>query len=242
MENLSEWLRTAGRVQRVSLDMTAAFEGSYDSYQTYDGGGISYGRFQFTLTSGSLFTVVEQYVNRATTSTADELQKNYLNRLRQRDKGLKNDPALKTFLLRAARERTMQQAQDAVAVTEYWEPVQELSITPRNIQLPLSKALIFDMAINHGLSHDMLTLAEEEIGVPPKSRMPDNGGDERELVWALVEIRRERLYNFAEANNFGGLKVRADFWVSMVKRNDWLLFGDEIGQIYPKRGRTVRVY
>lgn len=242
MENLREWLRATGRVQRVSMDMTAAFEGGYDSYQTYDDGGISYGRFQFTLTSGSLFTVVEEYVNRATTSTANELQKNYLNRLRRQDKGLKNDQALKTFLLRAARETTMQQAQDAVAVTEYWEPVQELSITPRNIQLPLSKALIFDMAINHGLYHDMLTRAEEEIGVSSKSRLPDNGGDERELIRALVEIRRERLHNFADEHGFGGLKVRADFWVSMVERNDWLLFGDEIGQIYPKRGRVVRVY
>ena len=63
------------------------------------------------------------------------------------------------------------------------------------------------MAINHGLYHDMLTTAEEQLGLPPKSALPLNNITEYDLIPVVAQVRHERLYAIAEKYNFGGLKV-----------------------------------
>ena len=57
-----------------------------------------------------------------------------------------------------------------------------MSITPRNITLPLSMAFLFDTGINNGVYHSMITDAEQALNVPPHSRVPDNGITEQQLI------------------------------------------------------------
>lgn len=225
---------------RTALDITAAFEGGYSSYQNHDRGIVSYGRFQFTLASGALFGVLSRYVADATTDTARQLREQYLSRVERHDERLRNDDKLRRLLEAAASDPIMQRAQDAAAREQYWDLVQELSIQPRGVQTALGQALLFDMAINHGAYHNMLTLAEEAFGVPLKSRMPDNGVNEKDFIAKVAEIRQDRMHRLADKYGYGGLRVRGDFWMSLVIQQDWGLMGDEHGMLHPKLGRAVK--
>lgn len=234
--------RTAEDIRRAAYEITAAFEGSgYASYQNIDAGIVSYGRFQFTLASGSLAAVLERYLAAASGPTAAALREGYLSRIQARDETLRGDGTLRTLLTSAAEEPAMQAAQDAIAAERYWDVVQRLSIQPRNIQTALGQAMLFDMAINHGPRHDMIGLAEAALGVPPKSRMPDNGVAEPELIRRVAQIRQERLYRLADKHGWGGLRRRGDFWVNLILAEDWDLLGDAEGLLTVLPGRRVRV-
>lgn len=232
------------RVRMASFNITAAFEGGgYATYQNNenDKGIVSYGRFQFTLSGSSLFKVLDYYTSRSDTPTAQELKSAYLERVRQNDASLRTDMRLKDLLLAAAREPVMHAAQDEVATEKYWNVVQNLSIRPRNIRTPLGQALLFDMGINHGTHHDMIGLAEEQLGVPPKSRTGENGRTEEELIRQVALIRQERMHRLANKYNWGGLKVRGDFWVHLIEAGDWNLMGDDKGEVLVKSGVKVKV-
>ncbi len=230
------------RVKRASFNITSAFEGGgYASYQNYDTGIVSYGRFQFTLAAGSLFGVLDRYLAASNTPTANELRTSYYQRVRDREPNLRKDERFKTLLKQAAEEAPMQAAQDAIATERYWNVVQDLSIKPRNIMTPLGQALIFDMGINFGTRHGFLSRAEELLGVPPKSQLGKNGITEEELIAKLAELRRDSHYRQAERDNLPGLKVRGDFWVNLIKGSDWQLQGDADGLLVVKSGRSVQV-
>ncbi|GAB4572968.1 MAG: hypothetical protein Kow0077_13880 [Anaerolineae bacterium] len=235
-------VREAVDVRWAAFNITAAFEGGgYHSYQNHDSGVVSYGRFQFTLASGSLYAVLERYIAAAVSETAAALRDRYLPRVRDRDAGLRDDEDFRHLLDAAADDPAMQAAQDGVAREKYWDLVQGLSILPRNIQTALGQALIFDMAINHGPRHDMIGLAEKALGVPSKSRMPENGVQETTLIRKVAQIRQERMARLAEKWRLPGLKQRGDFWVALVEAGDWDLQGDAEGMIEVKPGRRVRV-
>jgi hypothetical protein len=230
------------RIKRASFNITAAFEGGgYASYQNYDTGIVSYGRFQFTLAAGSLFGVLDRYLAASNTPTANELRASYYQRVRDRDPNLRRDERLKILLKQAAEEAPMQAAQDAIATERYWNVVQDLSIKPRNIRSALGQALIFDMGINFGTRHGFLGKAEEELRVPSKSRVGQNGVTEEQLITRLAELRRDSHYRQAERDNLPGLKVRGDFWVNLVKAGDWKLQGDAEGKLTVKSGKVVQV-
>ncbi|MFZ4828451.1 MAG: chitosanase [Phototrophicaceae bacterium] len=224
---------------RAALDITATFEGGYASYQNHDSGIVSYGRFQFTLAGGALYKVVSLYIKTSTTDLAKQLNDLYLTRIRDKDAALRTDNGLKDLLRKAAQDEAMRYAQDEIAKQKYWNLVQDLSIQPRGLVTPLSQALIFDMAINHGSQHDMLTLAEETLGLQPRGKKTLD--TERPFTTTLANIRKDRLYKLADKHNYGGLKVRADFWVNMIAQADWDLQGDAKGLVYPKPGREVKV-
>lgn len=227
------------RVVRVALDMTATFEGGYSTYQNYDDGIISYGRFQFTLAGGALYKVVKSYVDTSTSDTASQIKSQYLNRISKKDKTLQNDDTLKQLLREAARESAMQNAQNTVAKEKYWDLVIRLSAEPRGVTTPLGRAMIMDMAINHGPYHDYFTETEKKLGVKERSKMPENGAKEEDFIRETAKLRRERMYRLADAKGWGGLKVRVDFWVNLIASGDWNLKGDSNGKIYPKAGREV---
>jgi len=230
------------RVRLAAFNITEGFEGGgYATYQNYDSGIVSYGRFQFTLAGSGLFNVLEKYVSRSRSVIAGELRANYLDRTRNHDLNLRNDMRFKQLLIDAAREIDMQNAQDEAATELYWNVVQDLSVRPRNIRTPLGQALIFDMGINFGPRHGFLSAAEQEIGVPAKSRCGENGRSEEDLIAALARLRKQSHDRQAERDNLPGLRVRGDFWVNLVKRGDWQLQGDPDGTLEVKPGRRVKV-
>ncbi len=230
------------RIREASFNVTSGFEGGgYDTYQNYDTGIVSYGRFGFTLASGSLFSVLDLYLQTATTPVANQLRTLYLQRVQDRDDSLRDDVIFRDYLKFAADDPIMQAAQNQIATDLYWNLVQELSIQPRGIVSPLGQAFIFDTAINHGARHDMIGLAEEYFGVPSKSKLGQNGISEQQLIAKVAEIRRDRLYKIADAQNLPGLKPRGDFWVNIMAAGDWDLAGDLDGFVTIKPGRKIQV-
>jgi hypothetical protein len=233
---------SADRVRRAAFNITAGFEGGgYETYQNSDDGIVSYGRFQFTLASGSLFSVLDRYLQRAAGAVADELRSVYAARVQARDAALRNDTRLRDLLRAAAADPIMQTVQDEIATEVYWNRVQDLSIRPRGIVTPLGQALLFDMAINHGVFHDMIGKAEQALGVPVRSRLGENGTSEVALITAIASIRQERMRQIADQRRLPGLIPRGDFWVRVIAAGDWNLTGDADGAIEIKTGRRVQV-
>ncbi len=230
------------RVRIAAFNITAGFEGGgYATYQNYDTGIVSYGRFQFTLAGSGLFRVLEKFTSRANSAVASELRATYLERTRNNDANLRQDQRLKQLLIEAANDPIMQAAQDETATEQYWNVVMDLSVKPRNIRTPLGLALIFDMGINFGPRHGFLTLAEQQIGVAPRSRVGENGKSEEALITKLAEVRCDSHYKQAARDNLPGLRVRGDFWVNACIRGDWQLNGDANAEIEIKPGRRVKV-
>lgn len=230
----------ADRVRHAAFNITAAFEGGgYATYQNYDSGIISYGRFQFTLAAGSLITVVRLYLERSTSPTAAELRA-YLPRISARDETLRGDTRLRALLQQAAQEPAMQAVQDQVATEGFYTPVVELSIAPRGLQTPLAYALIFDMAIQHGRFNHLVPKTEETLGVPPKSRVGQNGISEQTFIQTLAQLRQENLHALAVKLNLPGMRPRGDFWVRLVESGDWQLQGDAGGSVNVN-GKIVQV-
>ncbi len=234
-------LNDVNRIRMAAFNITAGFEGGgYPTYQNYDSGIISYGRFQFTLAGSGLYRVLELYTGRSSSQTANELRTNYLERTRNHDASLRNDQRLRQLLIEAANDTIMQQVQDQVATEHYWDVVHELSIKPRNIRTPLGIALIFDMGINFGPRHGFLTSAEKDTGLQPRTSLPDEA-TERRLITRLAELRRDSHYRQAERDNLPGLRVRGDFWVNLAQQGDWQLGGDDSGLVLVKTGTRVKV-
>lgn len=230
------------RVRMAAFNITAAFEGGgYATFQNYDTGIISYGRFQFTLAGSGLFRVCELYTGRCASPIAAELKSTYLERIRNHDPVLRHDARLKTLLLEAAKDPIMQAAQDEAAAEHYWNVVQDLSIKPRGIRTPLGQALIFDMGINFGPRHGFLTAAEEALGLPPRSLVGTKGVSEQQLITKLAELRKASHDRQAARDNLPGLRVRGDFWVALCNKGDWELLGDADGTLQVKPGVRVRV-
>ncbi|RMG81952.1 MAG: hypothetical protein D6712_15420 [Chloroflexi bacterium] len=228
------------RVKKASFLITATFEGSgYAAYNNYDAGIVSYGLIQFTLAAGSLGTVIEKYLNASQSETAKALQA-YWSRVQQRDPSLRNDGRFKELLIAAASEPEMQKAQDEVATIKYWNAVMSGYIEPRGLKTPLAWALLFDMGVNFGTGHGFVRLAEEQLGVPKRSRPGENGITEEQLITRVAELRKKSHDAQAERDNLPGLKVRGDFWMKLIQQGDWGLQGDSNGNINV-RGRLIQV-
>jgi hypothetical protein len=228
------------RVRLAAFAITAAWEGGlgYANYQTYDAGIISYGRFQFTLAGGSLAAVVDGYLAASISPVADRLRP-YAGRIRAKDASLRNDVALKNILIEAAAEDEMRDAQDAVVGDRYWKPAMS-SVSVRGVETALGKALFFDMAIQHGPFHPYIQRAEAFYGVPPKSRLVENGITETQLIARTAIERQLFLADFAVRKNLPGVRKRGDFWVNLVNAGDWDLQGNDNGHVYVW-GRAVQV-
>lgn len=213
------------RVRKAAFLITAAFEGrGYSAYQNYDHGIVSYGIIQFTLAAGSLARVIQIYLNRSSSDVADKLQA-YLPRVQSRDVNLRHDTDFRDLLIQAADEPAMQEAQDLVATQGFWKAVVDGYITHRNIRLPLSWALLFDMGVNFGVNHGFVRLAEQQLGIPPRSTVGTNGVSEQQLIRRVAELRKVSHDRQAERDNLPGLRRRGDFWMALVNRNDWYLRG-----------------
>ncbi len=228
------------QLRKAAFMITAAFEGTgYKAYNNYDAGIVSYGLIQFTLAAGSLGQVVEKYLQASNSDTANALR-GYKDAVDAKDPHLRDDGRFKELLLAAADEPEMQQAQEEVATKKYWDSVVDGYITHRGLQTPLGWALLFDMGVNFGTNHAFVRKAEEELGVPPRSRPGENGITEEQLITKVAELRRASHYRQAERDNLPGLKVRGDFWMDLISAGDWALQGDANGNVNVN-GRLIQV-
>lgn len=222
------------RVRAVAFNITARFEGgSYHACQAVDAGILSYGRFQFTLASGVLGRVVEQYLEHSDSQIAASLQA-YRPRIAGRDARLRHEPRLHDLLTAAGREPVMRQIQDDEARSNFWEPTRRVAILPRQLKTPLAHALLFDISINFGIGDGFLRIAEREFGVTERSRVDQNGLGEAQLITRVAELRKLSHDRQASRDKLPGLRARGDFWLNLVRAGDWQLHGDDHGLIIVK--------
>lgn len=230
------------RVRIASFNITAGFEGGgYSTYQNYDAGIVSYGRFQFTLVTDGIFRLIDMFSTRSTSPIASELRAQYLERTRKNDPTLRQDQRLRQLLIEAGKDPIMQAAQDELATEKYWNVVLDLSIRPRGYQTALAHALIFDMGINFGTRHGFITKAEEESGFSARTNVAGNLPAEQKIITRLAQLRKESHDRQAERDNLPGLRARGDFWVNLCKQGDWDLQGDANGMVTVKPGVIVKV-
>lgn len=228
------------RIKLAAYAITGAFEGSgYAAYNNYDSGIISYGLIQFTLAAGSLITVVQRYLTNSQTDVANQIR-NYLPRIEARDANLRHDENLKNLLTAAADEQVMKDAQHSVADEKYWDKVWTGYVEPRGLTTPLGIALLFDMGVNFGTGHRFVRLAENQLGVPPRSKPGQNGISEEQLIQKVAELRKASHDKQAKEEGFYGLMKRGNFWVRLVNQGDWGLLGDSNGNVKPS-GKTIQV-
>lgn len=221
------------RVQKAAVNITAAFEGSgYAAYNNYDAGIISYGIIQYTLKSGNLGYIVDQYLARSNSQTASQLR-NYQGRIQAQDHTLKHDDELERLLKEAANDPVMQQIQDERAITNYWDRTIDNYVTPRGYQYPLTYALLFDVSVNFGVGDAFVRMAERDFGIPSGSRPENSGVSEKQIVGRIVELRKRSHDRQAREQGLHGLSARGDFWVDLVRKQDWYLQGDAMGFVYP---------
>ncbi|MCA9893918.1 MAG: SH3 domain-containing protein [Anaerolineae bacterium] len=225
------------RVRSLAFLITSIFEGrGYASYNNYDAGIVSYGFIQFTLASGALWRVIDVYMKQANSPLIDQFRQ-YIGRVQQRDPSLRHDVQFRDLLINAANERPMQTAQDIVATEGFWQAVVDGYITHRQLKMPLSWALLFDMGVNFGVNHGFVRLAEKNLGVQPRSVPGENGITEAQLITEVARLRKISHDRQAERDNLPGLKVRGDFWNDLTTQQDWGLTGD--GQKLVVKGRMI---
>jgi hypothetical protein len=237
----------AERIRKLAFNITSTFEGGgedkgFTMFQNdaSDAGVVSFGRFQFTLTAGTLGQLLDRYLAKANSDTATQLKNIYLDRIKKKDKTLRTDETLKALLRASGLEQPMKDAQNALATDTFWKDGQTRH-KKYNIQTGLGQALIFDMMIHHGpgnLDTRYLEWTLTELKLPATWKSGDNGTTEQQFITRLAQRRRDELYRQA-GNKASGLKVRGDFWYNLVQSNDWSLQGDAQGIITPKSGRTV---
>jgi hypothetical protein len=227
------------RVRKAAFNLASAFEGGYGAINAYDAGIISYGFLQFTLAAGSLGTVLQNYCNRASSSTANGIR-GYLERVINRDALLKNDTNFLSLLRAAANEKEMVDAQGEIGEKGYWKAVVDGYIIQRGLKYPLTWALLFDMGVNFGVNHGFVRLAEKDLGVQPRSKPSESGLSEEQLITYVAQLRKRSHDNQASRDNLPGLRKRGDFWMQLVTAGDWYLRGDGSGNAFPN-GRMVQV-
>lgn len=236
---LNENYLSMSDVQNLAFRITSGFEGSgYATINNTDAGILSYGRFQFTLASGSLVTLIDNYLSYRGLYVDDFDP--FMSRLHSGDRSLKNDRDFISLLKQAATDPDMQRVQNDLAFVKYYAPAMEKSVRPRFLVMPLSMCFAFDCAINHGLGHPYFTEAESKFGLTPKQSLKEKHVWEGDFILAATFARLEAMTAFAKAHNLDGVRVRAKFWHDRALAQDWYLRGDN-DELLLKTGLVLKV-
>jgi len=185
-----------------------------------DGAGISYGKHQCTDKAGSLDLVCKRYIE--LNGQQAEPLKQYMNYLATNasikfGSNANQYPAwlnsLINLLKSAGSDKIMQQAQDEVFNSNYWNPAVEHC---KNIGLTtaLGHLVVYDTCIHSGPGR----VSSLRAKFPEKS--PANGGDEKAWVIAFLNVRRAWL---ASSSNSLVQKTvyRIDAMLEIAKANNW---------------------
>ena len=225
------------RVRKLAYRFTASWEGGFTALNTYDSGIVSYGFLQFTLAGGSLISVIQKYVSKSQSDTANGLRE-LLPRIEARDEQLRNDTNFHNLLRAASNEQEMIDSQYEVGTEGYWKKVVDGYIVSRELKYPLTWALLFDMGVNFGVNHGFVRLAEKDLGVPSRSNPAITGLGEEQLMTYVAQLRKRSHDRQAAETGFVGLANRGNFWMKLCTDGDWYLQGDAAGN-FVSNGRTI---
>jgi chitosanase len=207
--------------RRRAEAMTSVFENATTQVQygyvaeLGDGRGITAGRAGFTSATGDLVVVVRRYLEARPSSPLAR----YLPVLeRLADDGSDDTSELGGFSTaweRAASDVAMRDAQDAVLDELYYRPAVRWA-TSLGASLPLTVAVLYDTAVQHGDGDDpdglgaLIAEANEQAEGTPKQ-----GVDETAWLRTFLAVRRAHLGRAADP-------ATRDVWAESVGRVDAL--------------------
>lgn len=233
--------------RRVIWAITSVFEsgsaaGDPSAYQTADAGIISYGKHQAALASGALYRVVQRYIACSRSQTSRELEREFAPRIAARDASLRGDRRLRRLLREAAAEPEMEQAQDDVFETDYYQPSVTLA-RRHNVGTPLGLACVYDTMVQGGLSQLLSQVTEQLGGVVGEM---GHAGLIVESAWLtqFLALREQRLMRLAESSAAAGDQLSANALRTStfrVREYRKLLEGNNLALVGELRIRNVRV-
>lgn len=178
-----------------------------------DGAGISYGINQFTHRSGSLFAVLDHFVDLGgrLTPAVQHVMRSLGNK--SMIQSVANNATVKSDLRRLGSDPLMQEAQREIAFKKYLKPALE-ACEGSDFTLPLSLAVIYD-SINHG--------SFERIRDRVVVERPGNGSMkeiEFEKEWITLYVRERDLW-LESIPRLRATDYRTDFFLAQIARGNW---------------------
>ena len=196
----------------VNIFETSKAFGSYAACVVLnDGAGVSYGIAQFTHRSGSLWEVVERYLNaggqigrEVLTAAIPVLKRSNVVSIET----LASDSRFKKALIAAAVTREMKEAQHFVASTRYLRPAIDIC-TRLGFTSPLSLAVVYDSVV-HG--------SWERIAARVGTRAPLPARDER--AWITEYVRKRHIWLTAIVR-LRSTTYRTRFFLNQIATGNW---------------------
>ena len=176
-----------------------------------DGAGVSYGIAQFTHRSGSLWEVVDRYLNaggqigREVLAAAIPLLKRSNVAVIEK---LASDSRFKKALIAAAVTREMKEAQHFVATTRYLRPAIDIC-TRLGFTQPLSLAIVYDSVV-HG--------SWERIAARVGTRTSMSASDEK--GWITEYVRKRHIWLTAIVR-LRSTTYRTRFFLDQIATGNW---------------------
>jgi chitosanase len=195
----------------VNVFETGRVRGRYGAVTVIkgDNGHLSYGKSQASLGSGSLYTLLKAYCETVGAALAGDFLP-LLPRFRDKDFTLDVDFNVRALLQTAGEDPVMQATQDRFFDRSYWLPAQRAA-EACNLQLPLSRALVYDSFIHGGFERIRKTV-KTGIVVPV-------GGDERS--WAMDYIKERKTWLLSCSDPLPKTVYRMDAFSNLIAADKW---------------------
>jgi len=204
----------------VSIFETSKPFGSYAACVVLnDGAGVSYGIAQFTHRSGSLWEVVDRYLNaggqigREVLAAAIPLLKRSNVAVIEK---LASDSRFKKALIAAAVTREMKEAQHFVASTRYLRPAIDIC-TRMGFTLPLSLAVVYDSVV-HGSWERIAARVQQAFQPVDRTQARKHAADEKA---GITEYVRKRHIWLTAIVRLRGTTYRTRFFLNQIATGNW---------------------
>ncbi len=177
-----------------------------------DRGGLSYGKHQAALVSGSLHRLISRYCEAEGAAFSGRLQP-YLPRMQAEDRALDRDDMLVQILREAANDPVMQRTQDEYFNQHYMGPALR-EAAAMGFVTPLGHAVVYDSMI-HGSWDNMKARTSQVAGEP-------SAANEKQWVTTYLNTRRAWLAGHSNAL-LPRTVYRMDCFLDLVRQEAWAL-------------------
>ncbi len=206
----------------VNIFETSRAFGSYAACVVLnDGAGVSYGIAQFTHRSGSLWEVVDRYLN-AGGQIAREVLAAAIPLLKRSNvasiETLASDSRFKKALIAAAVTREMKEAQHFVATTRYLRPAIDIC-TRMGFTLPLSLAVVYDSVV-HGSWERIAAKVQQAFQPVDRTQARKPAADEK--AWITEYVRKRHIWLTAIVR-LRSTTYRTRFFLNQIATGNWEL-------------------
>lgn len=212
----------AGRLSPIEIAtidaIVSLFEtnspGKYDAIarSAQDRGGLSYGKHQAALVSGSLHRLISKYCSAEGAHYAERLRP-YLPQMQAEDRALDSNDDLVALLVQAAADPVMQRSQDEYFSEHYMAPALR-EAAACGFVTPLGCAVVYDSHV-HG-SWEPMKARTSAIAGPPSTQ--------NEQQWITKYLQERRAWLAGHSNALLQRTVyRMDCLLDLVQQGAWSL-------------------